>query len=350
MAKPGHPGIPSALRIQRYSGQTDAQAHMVPPSVDHALAGAGAPLELRAAARHGQRRFGHDFSKVRVHTGAAAEQSTQVLHALAYTLGQNIVFGADRYAPGSSHGRRLIAHELTHVVQQSAADGFGGGSSNEKSGTGPHFGGNDTKNSGRFSLFQTTASSVSNGVGLAALHGKMGNMAIRRAPMSEDQRAKAAPQEKHYTLGLVIPHQFQHRAETLSFPNQTEVEAIKVLYLFRQKLLDIIDSHKLMHRMLRDNREEHKIVGFWADTFGGVKLPDYSMWDTPQGTLFEARLLLDGVAAKQDTTSAQKFYVKQMFEGTWRGRFDMAASRLEQVATFLQVAARIERRMYRSSH
>jgi hypothetical protein len=66
-------------------------------------------------------RFGHDFARVRVHTDKRAAESAQAINAHAYTAGDNIVFGAGRYAPGSPEGRRLVAHELTHVVQQSGA-------------------------------------------------------------------------------------------------------------------------------------------------------------------------------------------------------------------------------------
>jgi outer membrane protein OmpA-like peptidoglycan-associated protein len=66
-------------------------------------------------------RFGYDFSRVRVHSGAAAEQSARDVSAHAYTVGHNIVFGADRFAPGTNDGKRLLAHELTHVVQQNGA-------------------------------------------------------------------------------------------------------------------------------------------------------------------------------------------------------------------------------------
>lgn len=64
-------------------------------------------------------RFGHDFSQVRVHTGMQAAVSASSLRARAYTVGKNLVFGAGQYAPGTSAGRNLLAHELTHVVQQS---------------------------------------------------------------------------------------------------------------------------------------------------------------------------------------------------------------------------------------
>ena len=63
--------------------------------------------------------FGHDFSQVRVHTDGNAVESAKKMNALAYTMGRNIVFGAGQYQPGTTVGRRLLAHELTHVVQQS---------------------------------------------------------------------------------------------------------------------------------------------------------------------------------------------------------------------------------------
>jgi hypothetical protein len=63
-------------------------------------------------------RFGHDFSRVRVHTGARAEESARAVGALAYTVGQNVVFGAGQFAPGTADGRRLLTHELAHTIQQ----------------------------------------------------------------------------------------------------------------------------------------------------------------------------------------------------------------------------------------
>jgi Domain of unknown function (DUF4157) len=68
-----------------------------------------------------ERRFGHDFSKVRVHSDGDAEQSAREVNAHAYTVGNAIVFGAGRFAPGTHHGQRLIAHELAHVRQQSGS-------------------------------------------------------------------------------------------------------------------------------------------------------------------------------------------------------------------------------------
>lgn len=62
---------------------------------------------------------GADFSRVRIHTDARAADSTRAVYAKAYTIGQDIVFGPGRYAPGTEAGRKLLAHELAHTIQQS---------------------------------------------------------------------------------------------------------------------------------------------------------------------------------------------------------------------------------------
>jgi hypothetical protein len=84
-----------------------------------------------------EQRFGQDFSAVRVHSGAVAEQSALEANAYAYTAGHHIVFGAKRFAPGTHEGRRLLAHELTHVVQQSRVDGNGFRQSDQRRGLSP---------------------------------------------------------------------------------------------------------------------------------------------------------------------------------------------------------------------
>jgi hypothetical protein len=63
-------------------------------------------------------RFGHDFSKSRVHTDEAASKSANAVNAQAYTVGRNIVFGQGQFRPDTTAGRMLLAHELTHSIQQ----------------------------------------------------------------------------------------------------------------------------------------------------------------------------------------------------------------------------------------
>src|SRR5215213_4389890 len=88
-------------------------------SVRRALDSAGQPLDGATRAFF-ESRFGHDFSGVRVHTGANAQESARAVNALAYTVGRDVVFGSGQYAPQTEEGRRLIAHELTHTLQQSS--------------------------------------------------------------------------------------------------------------------------------------------------------------------------------------------------------------------------------------
>ena len=100
MAVPAHPAIKGAPpRIQRFSRQSQWAMDTAPASVDQTLARPGRPLEP-ALQQDMEQRFGHDFSEVRVHSGAAAEQSAQDVNANAYTVGHNIVFGAGHFAPG----------------------------------------------------------------------------------------------------------------------------------------------------------------------------------------------------------------------------------------------------------
>lgn len=92
-------------------------ANGVPPIVHTVLNSPGHALDS-GTRTFMESRFGHDFSSVRVHTGDQASESARSVNALAYTVGQNIVFGSGQYQPETMRGKRLLAHELTHVVQQ----------------------------------------------------------------------------------------------------------------------------------------------------------------------------------------------------------------------------------------
>lgn len=96
----------------------------VPPIVHEVLRSPGQPLDAATRAFM-EPRFGHDFSRVRVHTDAKAAESARAVNALAYTVGNSLVFGARLYAMETSAGRRLLAHELAHVVQQRAGGNRG---------------------------------------------------------------------------------------------------------------------------------------------------------------------------------------------------------------------------------
>ena len=92
----------------------------VPSVVHDVLSSSGQPLDTQTRSFM-EPRFSHDFSQVRVHTDERAAESARSVNALAYTVGQDLVFGQGHYDPRTSEGKQLLAHELTHVVQQNSS-------------------------------------------------------------------------------------------------------------------------------------------------------------------------------------------------------------------------------------
>ena len=97
--------------------KTEASA---PAIVHEVLRAPGRPLDA-GTREYFAARFGHDFTQVQIHADDLAANSAEEIGAQAYTVGAHIAFGAGRYAPESAEGRRLLAHELAHVVQQSGS-------------------------------------------------------------------------------------------------------------------------------------------------------------------------------------------------------------------------------------
>jgi len=112
--EPGQEG-----QIHRKMTGSSASRVAVPPVVHDLLRSPGQPLDP-AARRFMEPRFGHDFSRVRVHADGLATKSALAVEALAYTVGKHIVFQTNKFNPGSHEGKALIAHELAHVIQQEA--------------------------------------------------------------------------------------------------------------------------------------------------------------------------------------------------------------------------------------
>lgn len=113
----------SRRRLQAKSAASCGHgAQEAPPQVDEVLRSPGQPLDA-STREFMESRFGHDFSTVRIHADARAAESAREVNALAYTVGRDVVFGGSQYAPHAQAGRKLLAHELTHVLQQQ-----GGGS------------------------------------------------------------------------------------------------------------------------------------------------------------------------------------------------------------------------------
>lgn len=108
-----HKDMP-VMRKESSGGQT---SHDAPPVVQQALSSGGEPLDAGTRETMGAR-FGQDFSDVRVHTEGQARESARAINARAYTIGSDVVFGEGQYRPETGEGQKLLAHELTHVVQQ----------------------------------------------------------------------------------------------------------------------------------------------------------------------------------------------------------------------------------------
>jgi hypothetical protein len=104
----------------KHVGSNDLGQTTAPPIVYDVLRSPGQSLDPKTRAFM-ESRFSHDFSSVRVHSDEKAANSAHVLNALAYTFGRNVVFGQGQFSPNTLKGRQLLAHELTHVVQQEAS-------------------------------------------------------------------------------------------------------------------------------------------------------------------------------------------------------------------------------------
>jgi hypothetical protein len=109
----------SNLLSRRDNGQ--GRAASAPPIVHEVLNSPGQPLD-DATRAYMEPRFGHDFSKVRVHADGKAAESARAVNAVAYTVGRDVAFDLGQYQPRTVAGKKLLAHELTHVIQQ--ADGI----------------------------------------------------------------------------------------------------------------------------------------------------------------------------------------------------------------------------------
>jgi len=111
------------LRLHHKSGRSPGNTRSAglpagaSAAVQEALRSPGRPLDAATRAFM-EPRFGHDFSRVRVHTDIPAADSARAVNSLAYTVGQSVVFGQSHYQPATDRGRKLLAHELVHVLQQ----------------------------------------------------------------------------------------------------------------------------------------------------------------------------------------------------------------------------------------
>lgn len=171
-------------RIQRKSERVSDESGMAPASVDRILAAPGKPLEIQTR-RELEPRFGHDFSQVRVHIDGEAANTARSVKARAYTFGGHIVFGDGQYAPATVSGKRLLAHELAHVVQQGAAAPMHS---------------------------QPTGQSISGGSGLPAIPHAVGQSPIQRTPEPTGLTLSIS-QHSTFVSGVIFRSESDHPEE-----------------------------------------------------------------------------------------------------------------------------------------
>ena len=164
---------------KKEAGTSEATLGEAPASVHEVLRSPGRPLDAATRA-YFEPRFGRDFSGVRVHTDARAAASAAAVQARAYTVGSNVAFGADEYAPATTQGRELLAHELAHTVQQQR----GGGTALSPG-----------ANVSLEASAEAAASLVTRGGHLTAGLPAAG-VGLARKPTEDDERAKAVAEAK----------------------------------------------------------------------------------------------------------------------------------------------------------
>lgn len=332
--------------FQEANGRAVAMDH-VPPIVDEVLeSGTGHPLDAKTRSFM-ESRFGQDFSKVRVHRDEKATASAQALDAAAYAVGQDVVFGAERYAPHTVAGRRLLAHELAHVLQQTR--GFALGSALE--------GAEAEATHVAERVVQRSSARVWSGVPVG----------VQRQTVAEEARivqqsttAAHVVQQYGGSATDVLEKQvraLENAAPVSGYPGLFALTVEGRTVQIPQEQLDRVrgEVHRALaagvrrvdsriagglagHRYMKQIRKEQWFVGSISDVLGGVSLPPLSIWDAPSAQVEAARAALAAnrfgeVAATLSRAEASSQKANREYRGYVEGTISGAGS----AVTALQV-------------
>lgn len=237
-----------------------ARGQVAAPGVVHdALNSPGQPLDSSTRSFM-ESRFGYDFSGIRVHSDDLAARSAHGVNALAYTVGHHVVFGHGQYIAGDGASQRLLAHELTHTIQQGAAP---------------------------------TLPSNSN------------RIAVARGIEHASTLQRQAAEERTYNIQLTYPP-----SQTESFQGLTRAEALKQLHHFA----NVVDAHLegglAGHKYLKEIHDDQYIVAGISDFFGGRSIPSLAIWEAPRIYLNLAQALIK----HGDVTAATTILQRAAFE------------------------------------
>jgi hypothetical protein len=255
-------GIGDATRFEASSARPLSVGEQAPDSVHQALSSPGKPLDVQTRSFM-EPRFGFDFSRVRIHTDGRAAESAHYVKAHAYTVGKQIVFGAGEFAPETRSGQRLIAHELTHVVQQQSA---GSGAVTLQRDTNPKAGDAKAANfddpSILFEIYMGDGKHQPNDVSFATKVGKLDARNVRAAGSVSggtklDVKAKIKyfqPPARHAYIRQVLPALREATPEDEI--EMTGEEKATVTPVDRDGLRSQIGNYMLETQMLKDKRLE----------------------------------------------------------------------------------------------
>lgn len=274
------------------------------------LAGAVAPLSVADAVRTpGQtlaaeirepfeRYFGRDFGQVRIHTGDAATRSAREINASAYAVGHDLVFDHGHFAPGSVDGRRLLAHELSHIAQSPDRA--------QSTATLTIDPPSDTPASERDA--ETSARGFPSGRRLSRV-GQCARPAVRRKVAAPE--TPQAAQVYTLTIGDVV------------LQNASEVDARTALRRFYNRILARVAGDKEGHAYMDEIRKKQYIVGFFADRLGGVSMPPLTMWQDVENALTRAEKTVKKDSNDSIQSAVDQLVVAQALAQTAHDRFVM---------------------------
>ena len=285
------------------------------PEVSSALATPGQALDP-ATRGFFEPRFGHDFSRVRIHVDNAATRSVQ---AHAFTVGRQIVFASDRYRPGTGEGQRLLAHELTHVVQQSAAGSYGGQAGALQRDPDPEAGGDIkviAKENGRVAVVLMRGGKIIQGY--AEIQPPKGTTAAEAAMLIKTRVTAPGPLPK---VDVIVPpdwgRQATNPAAKVEVKDSKQVEredALKELQDARRKKVDRLRS---LYRQYRaDYQYQYEKFGDALPAYDSFGMdPVDSKSDEEILSLPGDNLFFEWMQRRQVTADWQDFRAKAIADG-----------------------------------
>jgi hypothetical protein len=257
-----------------------------PPVVHEVFNSSGQPLDPETRTFM-ESRFGHyDFSQVRIHTDHKAAESSRALNASAFTHGKHIAFSKGRYRPETLEGKRLLSHELAHVVQQSRCVG----SSGNKKTLSPSAESRLEKSADDVAEVVVSGSQQNNAS--SQIHYLLNNIPrIEAEGLVQYQQESTAHQSG-------VRYDLTFRIRNLTLRSLSSEETMEALLAHRRLLLGLLQMERRNHRSYRQIRGELGLLGpiveFASDPLsGGIELPSEDIWIKPEIALDEAQYTLN---------------------------------------------------------